>query len=88
VSTMRDKRASYTARVKAAKKLLYWGHGPPPNYHIELPLQPWEIPVRPTKEEIAAEMYRRGMLPVLDLIDEELKRESRAQARPMSEQEA
>ena len=31
-------------------------------------------------------MYRRGMLRVLDLIDEELKRESRAQARPMSEQ--
>jgi hypothetical protein len=60
------------ARVKAAKKLLYWGHGPPPNYHSELPLQPWEIPVYPTNEEIAAEMYRRGMLPVLDLIDEEL----------------
>jgi hypothetical protein len=42
----------------------------------------------PTNEEIAAEMNRRAMLPVLDLIDEELKRESSAKARPMSEQEA
>jgi hypothetical protein len=67
---MRDQRLSYVARVKAAKKLLNWGYGAPPNYRMELPMQLWEMPKLPTREEIAAEMYRRGyFLRVLDLIE-------------------
>ena len=88
VTTMRDRRASYTARVKAAKKLLNWTYGPPPNYHIELLRLPEEIPELPPAEEIAAEIYRRGLLRVLDLIDEEVKRDRRDDCEPMTEQEA
>jgi hypothetical protein len=78
VTIMRDQRASYVARVKAAKKLLNLGYGPPPNYRVELPRQPWEMPEPLTEEEIDAEMYRRGcFLRVLDLIEEEIKRDRR-----------
>ena len=75
VTIMRDQRASSVARVKAAKKLLNWGYGAPPKYRMELPRQLWEMREPPTREEIAAEMYRRGNFHrVLDLIEEELQR--------------
>jgi hypothetical protein len=78
VTIMRDQRVSYVARVKAAKKLLNWGYGAPPNYRMELPRQLGEMPERPTREAIAAEMYRRGHFPrVLDLIEAEIKRDRR-----------
>lgn len=78
VTIMRDQRVSYVARVKAAKKLLKWGYGAPPNYRMELPRQLWEMPEPPTRDEIAAEMYRRGyFLRVLDLIEEEIERDRR-----------
>ena len=72
VTIMRDQRVSYVARVKAAKKLLKWGYGASPKYRMELPRQPWEMRELPTREAIAAEMYRRGyFLRVLDLIERE-----------------
>jgi hypothetical protein len=74
VTIMRDQRVSYVARVKAAKKLLDWGYGAPPNCRLELP----KMPEPPTREEIAAEMYRRGhFLRVLDLAEREIKRDRR-----------
>ena len=35
MAIMRDEHRSASARVNAARKLLYWGYGPPSNHPIE-----------------------------------------------------
>ena len=78
VAIMRDKHRSASARVNAARKLLYWGYGPPSNHPIEVLIPPSQIPELPTQEEIMAEIKRRGLLPIIERIAEEEKLEGSA----------
>ena len=68
VAIMRDEHASVSARVNAAKKLLYRGYGPPSNHPIEVLIPPSQIPELPTEQEINAEIKRRGLLSVIERI--------------------
>ena len=65
-----------SARIRAATKLLNRGYGPPPQ-SIEVLTPSSEIPEFPTPEETYAEVRRRGLLPVLELVAEEMEREDR-----------
>jgi hypothetical protein len=73
---MKDKGAPASARIRAATELLNRGYGRPPQ-SIEVLTPSSEIPEFPTPEETYAEVRRRGMLPVLELVAEEMEREDR-----------
>jgi hypothetical protein len=73
---MEDKGEPASARIRAATKLLNRGYGPPPQ-SIEVLTPSSEIPEFPTPEETYAEVRRRGLLPVLELVAEEMEREDR-----------
>jgi hypothetical protein len=68
VAIMRDEHRSASARVNAARKLLYRGYGPPSNHPIEVLIPPSQIPELPTEQEIHAEIKRRGLLSVIERI--------------------
>jgi hypothetical protein len=80
---MKDKGAPAAVRVHAANDLLDRGYGRPPHELIEVPTPPSEIPELPTREEIDAELRRRGLLTVRELVAQERAREAAiAAARP------
>jgi hypothetical protein len=81
VAIMRDEHASAWARVNAAKKLLYWGYGPPSNHLIEVLTPPSQILELPTQEEIMAEIKRRGLLSVIERIAKAAKSDDGAHVR-------
>jgi hypothetical protein len=63
--------------------LLDRGYGRPPHAPIEVPTPPSEVPEFPTVEEIDAELRRRGLLTVRELVAQERAREAAiAAARP------
>ena len=68
VAIMRDEHRSASARVNAARKLLYRGYGPPSNHPIEVLIPPSQIPELPTEQEIHAEIKRRGLISVIERI--------------------
>jgi hypothetical protein len=75
--------APAAVRVGAANDLLDRGYGRPPHEPIEVPTPPSEIPELPTREEIDAELRRRGLLTVRELVAQERAREAAiAAARP------
>jgi hypothetical protein len=73
---MKDKGAPASARIRAATEILNRGYGRPPQ-SIEVLTPSSEIPEFPTPEETYAEVRRRGLLPVLELVAEEMEREDR-----------
>ena len=80
---LKDKGEPAAVRVHAANDLLHRGYGPPPRELIEVPTPPSEIPELPTREEIDAELRRRGLLTVRELVAQERAREAAiAAARP------
>ena len=77
VTIMKDKRAPASARIHAATDLLNRGHGRP-QQSLEMLTSSSQTPVFTTQEEINAELRRRGLLPVLELVAQEMEREDRA----------
>jgi hypothetical protein len=77
---MKDKGEPASARIRAATELLNRGYGRPPQ-SIEVLTRSSEIPEFPTPEETYAEVRRRGLLPVLELVAEEMEREDHANNR-------
>ena len=75
VAIMRDTRAPATAQIDAASEILNRGEGRPQrsNEPLEEPAPPSASPEFP--EEIVAELKRRGLLPVLELGIDELRRD-------------
>jgi hypothetical protein len=73
---MKDKGAPASARIRAATGLLNRGHGrPPQSPEMLTPFS--QRPEFPTQEEINAELKRRGLLPVLELVAQQMEREDR-----------
>ena len=80
---MQDKGEAGAVRVRAANDLLDRGYGRPPHAPIEVPTPPSEVPEFPTVEEIDAQLRRRGLLTVRELVAQERAREAAiAAARP------
>jgi hypothetical protein len=80
---MKDKGEPGAVRARAANDLLDRGYGRPPHAPIEVPTPPSEVPEFPTVEEIDAELRRRGLLTVRELVAQERAREAAiAAARP------
>jgi hypothetical protein len=73
---MKDKREPVMARIKAATELLNRGYGRPPQ-SIEVLTPSSEIPEFLSHEEIYAEVRRRGLLPILELVAQEMESEDR-----------
>jgi hypothetical protein len=73
---MEDKGEPASARIRAATELLNRGYGRLPQ-SLEVLTPSSEIPEFPTQEEIYAEVRRRGLLPVLELVAQEMEREDR-----------
>jgi hypothetical protein len=65
---MEDKGEPASARIRAATELLNRGYGRLPQ-SLEVLTPSSEIPEFPTQEEIYAEVRRRGLLPVLELVE-------------------
>ena len=75
VTIMKDKRAPTTTRLDAAVEILDRGHGrPTPSKEpVEEQAPPSASPESP--EEIVAELKRRGLFPVLELMRHDLRRD-------------
>ena len=80
----KDKGEPAAARIRAATRLLNRGYGRP-RQSLERPTPPPEISAFTTQDEINAEIRRRGLLPVLELVAEEMERGRRGTGRDRRE---
>jgi hypothetical protein len=73
---MKDNGEPAAVRVRAANDLLDRGYGRPPAQSIEVLTPPSEIPELPTQQEIEAELKRRGLPTVSELVAQERDRKA------------
>jgi hypothetical protein len=71
---MTDTSEPAAARIRAAIELLDRGYGRPPAQSIEVLTPPSEIPELPTQREVEAELKRRGLPTVSELVAHERDR--------------
>jgi len=73
---MKDNGEPAAVRVRAANDVLDRGYGRPPTQSIEVLTPPSEIPELPTQREIEAELKRRGLPTVSELVAQERDRKA------------
>ena len=77
---MKDEGEPAAVRVHAANDVLDRGYGRPPTQSIEVLTPPSEIPELPTQREIEAEIKRRGLPTVSELVAQERDRKAAVSA--------